>query len=635
MSETADKINEAEKTLESKIRKNVIFDPRVMDDEASSRQIWKTESVELAIKGLQEGYKLKESPFLKSVRGALLRKANLSFEFSPEEKEIYEIAYKDKIWFLDNFLHLKDAEKGWEQIHLRDYQNELLQRYTDHRWNIIMFPRQSGKTTTTVGEILHFATFSFDKDMVVIAQSDKVIKEILQKIKEAFSALPFFMQPGFVSFNKNGFILENGCRLTIGIASESVVQGFALDFLYIDEFAYIKPKMVKKFWENIYPALVNNPLSKVIITSTPNGRNMFYELWKGAETKANKFIPYRIYWYDVPGRDEQFKRDTIANIGIEGWEMGFECSFDTQLKSVFTSGIQKKLRIEQLRNEKMWSKNNDPIGNVLEMEFIDKKVVDYDLKHDYFILGIDISEGLEQDSTVAKLRKIEWDVENKRLRYRSVGIFRNNTYSVEDFAMWYLEFARATNINKLKTVVENNTFGGEFFNQIKAMRNLTKDYNWFDMDTFAKFMRQTKEDFEYGIRWDYKNKRLGVKSFTDLISNGVMDESHYITIDEYLNFGRLKNGSYAANYGNDDTVMSDVTIAHFLKCNNIFATAFLQMVEGELRLLLNDESEDIKAQKAEELRKQNAVYTYNGFKMRDHAKELDQQKLDDLYLFGF
>jgi hypothetical protein len=632
MSTTATEINKTTKLLNTTISKKEFFDPRIIEDD-SNKALWTSNSVNLAVKGLGEGYKLKENPFLKTVRGALLRKANLPFKYSKEELEVMQIILEDKEFFCDNFGRLKDGDLGYAPITLRDYQRNLLKRYTQNRWNIVMFPRQSGKTTTTVLEILHFCITNIDKDIVVIAQSDKVINEILTKIKESFAGLPFFMQPGFVSFNKKGFVLDNGCRLTIGIASESVVQGYSLDFLYIDEFAYIKASMVKAFWNNIYPTLINNPNSKCIITSTPNGRNMFYNLWTGAEAKINKFIPYRIYWYDVPGRDEQFKYDTIANIGQEGWEMGFECSFDTQLKSIFNSKVQQKLRNYQLNSEKLWSKDNHQIGNKYNISFISQQFVQYDLKNDYFLFGIDLGEGLEQDSTTLKIKKIEWSVEKQKLIYKSVGVFKDNSISVEDFAELSMEIMNEFNKDNIRTVVENNTYGGEYFLQIKNLQLHDERFSNFDNIVFAKFHRQSKDDFEYGIRWNGNNKKLGVKSFSNLISTDVLIEYHYLSIEEYLNFGRLKNDTYAAQYGHDDLVMADVSISHYIKSTNIYSVAFLNVVIEELRRRCNDEDLEIIKKREEIARKEAAVYTHNGFQMRDHEK-IKQEKNDDIYLFG-
>ena len=476
-----------------KSNNNMVYDPRIITDKDKGLAIWNSESVELAKKGISEGYRLKENPFLKSVKDANLRKGNLPYKYTQDELDILKIVWSDKKFFGNNFLHLKDADLGWRQIKLRPYQEELLDSYTNNKWNILMFPRQSGKTTTTVVEIVHYAISNFDKDMVVIAQSDLVVNEILKKIKEAFSALPFFMQPGFIKFNASGFTLDNGCRLSIGVASESVVQGFSLDFLFVDEFAYIPTLRVNKFWNNIYPSLVNNPNSKCIIASTPNGRNKFWELWYGAEMKKNRFKISRIYWYDVPREQnlEDFKADTIANVGLEGWEMGFLCSFDTQLKSIFAVKMQKCLRDKQREHKELWSKDNDSLGNIFDIEFRSKqdfiddsgkliKGVNYDIKKDYFVVGIDLAEGLGLDSSIMKIRKVEWSKEKQILTYTNIGVYKNNEISVEDFAEHTMKFFCNFNFNRLRVVVETNNYGGEYFLQIKNLYNNLKEFSNFD-----------------------------------------------------------------------------------------------------------------------------------------------------------
>lgn len=621
-------------SAEQVIRKREVFDPRVMDD-TGSKTLWTSESIELANRGLSEGYKLKDNPYLKSVRGAFLRKANLAFEYSEEEIECIEACAEDIIFFANNFGKLKDGPHGWSNIVLRDYQENTLRQYDKERWNILMFPRQSGKTTTTVLKIVHFCTFNIDKDCVVIAQSDKVVAEILGKIKEAFAGLPFFMQPGFVSFSKKGFVLDNGCRLSIGVASESVVQGFSLDLLFIDEFAYVRESMSRKFWNNIYPTLINNPESRCIIASTPNGRNLFWELWTGAINKTNKFVPYRIYWYDVPGRDNQFKFDTISNVGMDGWLMGFECSFDVGLKSIFTTKIQQELREVQRHNENNWSIDNDLLGSKYHIQFIDKEILDYNIKTDYFLMSIDIGEGLEQDSSVLKIRKIFWSIEEKRLEYKTIGVLHTNTMAVEDFAETCLNIFGEFNKSKIKVVVENNTYGGEFFAQIdKQILAEPGKFKNYTPDIFAKFVRDSKKDYERGIRWNKYNKATAVKSFSNLVTKGILTESYSPTIEEYLNFGKQKNGSYAANYGHDDLTMADVTASYFIKSSDMFAQQWLQQAESEIRLILNDEPIEVIQKKKEQELKERNRYRHNGFTLRDHQEHYDKQnKWTDLLLF--
>lgn len=638
MNETAKAINEKHAMVASTISKSHVFDPRILENADGSQALWTSEAVELALVGLKDGYKLKESPFNKNVKDCHLRKGNLPFRYSEEELEIISMCMEDKLLFGNTFVQLKDGDEGWRQITLRPYQEQLLQQYTDEKWNLLMFPRQSGKTTTTVVEIVHFCTFNFDKDCVVIAQSELVVNEILQKIKNAFAGLPFYLQPGFISFTKKGFVLDNGCRLSIGVASESVVQGFSLDFLFIDEFAYIPSSRVNKFWNNIYPALVNNQNSRCIIASTPNGRNKFYELWSAAKLGNNRFATSHIYWWEVPRKGkpgqtqeqilEEFKIDTIANVGLEGWLMGFECSFDTQLNSIFHTKVQQALRKSQLDHEKDWSKNNHPSGNKLNIQYVKQSVIPYDLYEDYFIIGIDIAEGLGQDSTVMKVRKLFWNVEKKQLEYKLIGIFRDNEIPVEEFATFTLDYFKLFNPNRLRVVVETNNYGGEYFNQVDNLARYVPEYVGFDNVVFAKFMRASKNDFERGIRWDSSKKKTGVTSYKTLISNNIFDDTNSQSIDESLNFGRTSTGSYAAQFGHDDLVMSDVTIAYGIKINNLYSREYFLNAESALRVNANDIPEERKVELELIEREKNNVYRHRDFVLRNSANEvkLKQQR---------
>lgn len=600
--------------------KQEVFDPRVIDDKGS-KQLWTSESVELAIQGLSEGYKLKDNPFLATVKDARLRKANLAYDYTEDELDLIAECADDKVFFGNNFTKLKDGNNGWVNIKLRSYQENVLHQYTNNRWNILLFPRQSGKTTTTIIEIVHFLTFNFEKDAVVIAQSEKVVNEILSKIKECFNSLPFFMQPGFVSFTKKGCVLDNGCRLSIGVASESVVQGFSLDLLFIDEFAYIRD--AETFWNNVYPTLTNNPNSRCIIASTPNGRNLFYKLWVGAINKTNTFTSYRLYWYDVPGRDEQFKKDTIANVGLNGWLMGYECSFDVGLKSIFPTTVQKRLRELQTENLHNWSVENDFLGLLEHFDCVDKSIIDYNWKIDYFLMSIDISEGLEQDSTVLKIKKIRWSVEKKRLEYVTVAVFKDNTISVEDFALKVLDILKYFDNNKIRVVVENNTYGGEFFASIQNFIFAEPErYKYFDKEVFAKFIRDSKNNYEYGIRWNHFNKKTAVKSFSKYVSDGTFVESYNDTIEEYLNFGRQKNDSFAASYGHDDLTMADVTAAAYVRSNDLFARQYFSEVERVLRINALDEPEEIV-----KARERKLLEEKRRFKWRDWSIRTPKEKV--------
>lgn len=604
-----------------------IFDPRAaQDDNQTQRNVWSSQSVELFDLAIANGEEVTATPYNKRIKGVNLRNANLPFELSQDEMDLMKLAMNDKILFGNNFIELKDGDKGWVKVKLRDYQEDLLSKYREDRFHIVKFPRQSGKTTTTIVEIVHFLTFNFDKDCVVIAQSQNVIDEILGKIKTAFSKLPFYMQPGFVKFTADEINLDNGCRLKIGIASESVVQGFSLDFLFIDEFAYIPESKCNKFWMNVYPALMNNSKSRCILASTPNGRNKFYEIWVAAIKKQNSFITSEIDWFDVPRSmsNDEFKRAVIQDIGLEGWLMGYECSFDTKLRAIIHTNVQQKLRKIQANVEAnpeyYWSKDNHSLGHKHDFSFINSEIIDYDIKNDYFIMGIDIGEGLGEDSSTVKVRKVEYNNDTNELNYKLVAVYHDNESSVNEFATNFMKFAMNFDVDKIKVAVENNNYGGEFFAVIDNYLMNTTEYNDFDNYIFSKFYRDSKEDFERGIRWNKANKKIAVKNYKNLLTKGIFDDTYPDSINEIMNFGKNKNGTYASQYGHDDLVMNDVTSSYYIVNPN--EDTFI----SDLELILNPIKIEEKRIE-EELKKNKFVYkTSTGFTLRNHKEKVKGKK---------
>lgn len=633
------------------------FDPRKTVDESSNR-IWSTKSVALCQEAMAQGAQLKEYPFFAKSKDVLLRRANLPFRITPEEREILSLVMDDILLWADNFPSLKNGNNGWTKIKLREYQRNLLNRYKDNVKNILLFPRQAGKTTTTVLDIVYFILTNTEKDMIIVASSDDIAAEILKKVKECIGSLPFYMQPGVVSWTNEGFVLDSGVRLRCKKASESVAQGFSIDYLFIDEFAYIDKKVAQKFWTNIYPTLSANPDAKCIIASTPNGRNLFHTLWSNAVAGKSFFVPYRIHWTDVPRpNQEAYKKAVIADVGLEAWLMGYELSFDTSIVSVFNTKIQELLRKSQSKHQKCWSIENNPYGEEWGMEFrnsvltttiideveIEVDGISVDFDNDHFVASIDLAEGLGKDSTIIKLRKCVWDVEKKRLEYKVVGVYRNNEISVEDFATHSLKIFKK--IKNLRVVLETNTYGAEYMLQVKHLitSKVVTDFNQF---VFARFMDYSekstealaKNDYHIGVKWNRANKPVAVKSYVTHIKDGIFDETYYQTIEEQLNFGKSDGKGtnnipvYCAQVGNDDLVMVDVTMSYWLQSGSHWVTDYLDNVELILRFNANDRKQEIIDAENAAIQKERNIYRVDDWIIRNHEEQVEDKKANKVCL---
>ena len=70
--------------------------------------------------------------------------------------------------------------------------------------------------------------------------------------------------------------------------------------------------------------------------------NLFYKLWSDAESGKNSYNPIDVHWSEIPGRDEKWKQETIANTSQEQFNREFECEF---LGSIDTLISASKLRV--------------------------------------------------------------------------------------------------------------------------------------------------------------------------------------------------------------------------------------------------------------------------------------------------
>ena len=115
----------------------------------------------------------------------------------------------------------------------------------------------------------------------------------------------------------------------------------SFNIIFLDEFAFIPNHIAEQFFASVYPTISSGKSTKVIIISTPNGMNMFYKLWHDAELGRNEYTTTEVHWSQVPGRDEKWKEQTIANTSERQFTQEFECEF---LGSVDTLISAAKLR---------------------------------------------------------------------------------------------------------------------------------------------------------------------------------------------------------------------------------------------------------------------------------------------------
>jgi hypothetical protein len=276
-------------------------------------------------------------------------------------------------YFLNNFFHIQHPVKGKLLYKPFEYQERLVNSYHDHRFNINLLPRQTGKTTTAAGYLLWYAMFMPDSTILIAAHKYTGAQEIMARIRYAYEMCPDHIRAGCTSYNKQSIEFENGSRIMAQTTTETTGRGLSLSLLYADEFAFVPPNVATEFWTSISPTLATG--GKAIITSTPNSdEDQFAQIWKEANLKfddhgntqevgKNGFFPFRAHWTEHPDRDEAWANVERSRIGEERFRREHECEFlvfdETLINSIRLAGLEGReptMKMGQCR----WYKKIDP-----------------------------------------------------------------------------------------------------------------------------------------------------------------------------------------------------------------------------------------------------------------------------------
>jgi len=203
-------------------------------------------------------------------------------------------------------------------------------------------------STTVVAYLLHYAVFNDSVNIGILANKAATARELLGRLQTAYENLPRWMQQGIISWNKGSLELENGSKILAASTSASSVRGMAFNILFLDEFAFVPNHIADSFFASVYPTITSGKSTKVIIVSTPHGMNHFYRMWHDAEKKKNEYIPTDVHWSDVPGRDAEWKKQTIANTSEQQFKIEFECVGGDTIVEIEENGIIKKIQMEDL-----------------------------------------------------------------------------------------------------------------------------------------------------------------------------------------------------------------------------------------------------------------------------------------------
>lgn len=548
------------------INKNNFFNPVKEDKDGvlAKRAIWTTKSIEKCIEAIVAGKKLVANPFYDN--NIKLLKGDLVFQRSKEEIEEWKKCAKDIIYFSNTYAQLLTPE-GIKHITLRDYQVKYLQSLVENQLSIYCACRQAAKTTTSALFLLHYALFNTDKNLLVLGNKRRTAVEILDKLKKIYLEIPYFLKPGIYKWNESEIVFDNGCRIIAEATTVNSGIGFTIAVCLCDEFAHIHPNILEKFYNNIFP-VVTAGKAKFIITSTQNGYNLFYRLYKAAEAHENDYVPFKTDWYEVPEwnpekrcwekRDEEWHRKQVANYGSEeAFNKQFGTNFDVNANTLIDTRI-----LNRFEQEAFEYKPKELPGVPYAEHFYWHPDYDiYQMKNDYFVITTDISEGVSGDDTVYTFNKLCLRTTDNTVYTETIGYFKYNRVNSDQATTVLKEFcSNYMDINRYLISLEYNLYGELFAKYIieKIEQDPANVYR-FNEDVIMKYWNDEMTKYTLGKKITAKSKQMGTSLFKQYYERGEIVNKSIQFVNQVTNFCDTKgNGTYAASFGHDDLVMAQL-----------------------------------------------------------------------------
>ena len=485
----------------------------------------------------------------------LLKKSNVPVNWTKENILEYQKCMEDPIYFIKNYIKIVSLDEGLVPFRLYDFQENIVETIHNDRFTICKMPRQSGKSTTMVSYILHYVLFNPNMNVAILANKAATARDILGRLQLAYENLPKWLQQGVVSWNKGSVDLENGSRVVASSTSSSAVRGGSFNMIFLDEFAFVPTNVAEDFFSSVYPTISSGKSTKVIIVSTPNGMNLFYKLWVDAENKRNSYNIVDVHWSQVPGRDDKWKNETIANTSEEQFKREFECEF---LGSANTLIHPTKIKSMAFKT---------PITSNAGLDMYEKP------QHgSTYVIVADVSRGTNNDYSAF----IVFDVST--VPYNIVAKYRDNQIKPMLFPNIIHDVAKAYNMAYV--MVEVNDIG----EQVATALQFDLEYENLIMASMRGRAGQvvgggfSGGKAQLGVRTTKAVKRLGCSNIKQVIETDKMIINDYDLITELSTF-ILKGQSYEAEEGHtDDLAMCCVLFGWLVE-----QTYFKELTDDDIR----------------------------------------------------
>jgi len=494
-----------------------------------------------------------------------LKKVNTPHEYTKEQIVEYKKCAEDPIYFMTKYIQIVSLDEGLVPFKMYDFQKHIVRTIHDNRFTICKLPRQSGKSTTTISYLLHYALFNPNSNIAILANKSSTARDILGRLQLAYENLPKWLQQGIINWNKGNIELENKSQIVAAATSSSAIRGGSFNIIFLDEFAFVPANIAEMFFSSVYPTISSGQKTKMIIVSTPYGMNQFYKLWTDAENGRNDYVPIEVHWSEVPGRDEKWKEATIRNTSPEQFQQEFECEFLGSVNTLISPAKIKNMAFQT------------PIQSNAGLD-----VYEQPDKNKTYVCCVDVARGVTKDYSAFTM------IDVTKMPYKIVAKYRNNDikpllfpHTIEQVSKGY---------NHAHVLVETNDLG----QQVAEALQFELEYDNLLMTTQRGRSGQvlgagfSGRGSGFGVKMTKQIKKIGCSNIKTLVEGDKMIINDFNIIEEMSTF--IKRGqSWQAEEGNTDDLMMCLVIFGWLSNQPYFK----EMTDTNARQQLYEEQQNL------------------------------------------
>lgn len=471
--------------------------------------------------------------------------ANSEYAWTSERIKELDKCRKNILHFAENYFFITTLDEGKKKIKLYKAQKRILKSLEKNRFVVLTASRQTGKTTLMTIFAVWMVCFKSDYRVIVVANKEATAKNILKRIKMAYEYLPNWIKPTVKQWDVKEIILGNDSSISITTTTSTAARGDTANCIIIDEMGFIPYNFMEEFWKSTIPVVSSSKKSKIFAISTPNGTgNKFYEVYSKAERGDDpNWKAERVDWWEVPGRDEKWKKDTIASLGsLEAFQQEFENQFISVGESAINSEIITKFRNEATAPKIVLNDNCYKIWETPK----EKRI---------YVMGADIGEGIGSTASTIQVLDV-----TDLTKIKQVACYRNQ--HINPYSFTKVLYETAGQWGSPYIFMERNNVGSGV------------------LDTLNNVFKYEKIGCHVPNNSEINYERLGIYSHTNTKLDSVTNMRYWMnelqaveikditTIQEFETFVRYPNGTWKKKIGEnifDDMVMALVWGLYALK----------------------------------------------------------------------